>query len=55
MKKLGSGHTLAACFVGYITQAIVVNFAPLLFVTFNESYGISLTLIVLMITVKFAV
>lgn len=55
MKKLGSGHTLAACFVGYITQAIVVNFAPLLFVTFNQSYGISLTLIGLMITVNFGV
>lgn len=55
MKKLGPGHTLAACFVGYITQAIVVNFAPLLFVTFNQSYGISLTLIGLMITVNFGV
>ena len=55
MKKLGPGHTLAACFVGYITQAIIVNFAPLLFLTFNRSYGISLTLIGLMITVNFAV
>ena len=55
MKKLGSGHTLAACFIGYITQAIVVNFAPLLFLTFNQSYGISLTLIGLMITVNFGV
>ena len=55
MKKLGSGHTLAACFAGYITQAIVVNFAPLLFLTFNQSYGISLTLIGLMITVNFGV
>ena len=55
MKKLGSAHTLAACFIGYITQAIIVNFAPLLFLTFNQSYGISLTLIGLMITVNFGV
>lgn len=55
MKKLGPGHTLAACFTGYITQAIVVNFAPLLFVTFNTTYNISLTLIGLMITVNFGV
>lgn len=34
MKKLGVNHTLGACYIGYITQAIVVNFAPLLFVTF---------------------
>lgn len=55
MKKLGPGHTLTACFTGYVTQAIVVNFAPLLFLTFNRTYGISLTLIGLMITVNFAV
>ena len=53
MLKLRSGHTLAACFIGYITQAIINNFAPLLFVTFNTSYGISLTLIGLMVTVNF--
>lgn len=53
--KLGSGHTLTACFIGYISQAIIVNFAPLLFVTFNQSYGISLTLIGLLITVNFGV
>lgn len=55
MKTLRSGHTLAACFIGYITQAIVVNFAPLLFVTFHSQYGISLTVIGLSITVNFGV
>ena len=28
-------HTLNACYLGYITQAIVNNFAPLLFLTFQ--------------------
>ena len=55
MKKLGVNHTLGACYIGYITQAIVVNFAPLLFVTFVADYNISLTLIGAMITVNFGV
>ena len=29
---------MAASFIGYITQAIVNNFAPLLFVTFQKSF-----------------
>ena len=55
MTRLRPGHTLAACFIGYITQAIVVNFAPLLFVTFHSQYDISLTVIGLTITVNFGV
>lgn len=55
MLRLGKKHTLSACFIGYITQAIVNNFAPLLFVTFNTTYGISLTLISTMITLNFGV
>lgn len=47
--------TKFACFVGYIVQAIVNNFAPLLFVTFQNDYGISLEKITLLITVNFAV
>ena len=34
--------TLSACYLGFITQAISTNFAPLLFLTFKDSYGISL-------------
>ena len=30
--------TIAACFVGYIVQAVVNNFAPLLFLYFQENY-----------------
>lgn len=33
--------TLLACYLGFITQAITANFAPLLFITFYKSYNIS--------------
>ena len=33
--------TLIACYHGFIIQAISANFAPLLFMTFKDSYGIS--------------
>ena len=46
-------HTVAACYIGYITQAIVNNFAPMLFVMFHNEYGISLEKIGLLITVNF--
>lgn len=39
--------TLIACYLGFITQAITSNFAPLLFLTFKDNYGISLELIAL--------
>ena len=39
--------TLAACYLGFVTQAIAANFAPLLFVTFQTAYGISLDKIAL--------
>lgn len=34
--------TLTACYLGFITQAISANFAPLLFLTFKTTYGITL-------------
>lgn len=34
--------TLLACYLGFITQAITANFAPLLFLTFKDSYSIPL-------------
>ncbi len=33
---------LIACYLGFITQAITANFAPLLFLTFHRTYQISL-------------
>ncbi len=47
--------TMAACFIGYIVQAIVNNFVPLLFVTFQNSYHISLSKITALITVNFII
>lgn len=48
-------RTMYACFVGYIVQAIINNFVPLLFVTFQKSYGIPLTEITVLITVNFII
>ena len=47
--------TMSACFIGYIVQAIVNNFVPLLFVTFQNSYQIPLSKITLLITVNFLI
>lgn len=48
-------RTTIACFIGYIVQAIVNNFVPLLFVTFQNSYRIPLSQITVLITVNFIV
>ena len=55
MLKLAHKHTLYACCVGYITQAIVNNLMPLLFATFATAYGISLDKIGLLITINFVI
>lgn len=41
-KQKNYKKTLIACYLGFITQAITANFAPLLFLTFKNTYGISL-------------
>ena len=51
--KLTAQHTVRASYVGYLTQAITINFAPLLFITFENTYGISLGKISLLIAVSF--
>ncbi len=48
-------HTVYASFLGYIVQAIVNNFAPLLFLTFQSTYSISLDMIALLVTVNFGI
>lgn len=55
MKKTNYQLTMYACFIGYIVQAIVNNFLPLLFVTFQKTYGIPLTKITLLITLNFGI
>lgn len=48
-------HTLWASCIGYVVQAIVINFAPLLFVMFNTNYGIPYDKISLFITLMFII
>lgn len=48
-------HTIYAGYLGYITQAVVNNFAPLLFLTFAREYGLRLDQITLITTVNFSV
>lgn len=47
--------TMYVCFIGYIVQAVVNSFVPLLFVTFQTEYHIPLTQITLLITVNFVI
>ncbi|MDD7517661.1 MFS transporter [Ruminococcus flavefaciens] len=47
--------TIFSCFTGYIVQAIINNFIPLLFITLRSSYGIPLSRITLLITVNFGI
>ena len=47
--------TITACFVGYIVQAIINNFVPLLFLTFERTYQIPLSQITLLVTINFGV
>jgi fucose permease len=48
-------HTIYACYIGYITQAIINNLAPLLFLTFQDEFQLSLGDITLITTVNFLV
>ena len=45
--------TIRACFASYIVQAIVNNFVPLLFLTFQSSYHIPLSRITMLVTINF--
>ena len=53
MIKNNYKFTIYACFIGYIVQANVNNFIPLLFLTFQSGYGIPLTKITMLITINF--
>ncbi len=48
-------HTLAAAYIGYITQAIVNNFAPLLFLTFSTEWDIPLSRMALLVSINFGI
>lgn len=53
--KMNYKTTIFSCFVGYIVQAIVNNFVPLLFITFQSTYDIPLSQITLLVTINFGV
>lgn len=46
-------RTKLACYLGFVTQAILATFAPLLYTTFHNDYGISLTQIAMISTCFF--
>jgi len=51
--KMNYNKTITACFIGYIVQAIVNNFVPLLFLTFQSQYQIPLSKITMLVTFNF--
>ena len=51
--KINYKQTITACFIAYIVQAIVNNFALLLFLTFQSTYDIPLSKITMLITFNF--
>lgn len=55
MKPLTHKHTLAASYIGYITQAIVNNLPPLLFIIFQDHFGLNLVQLTFLISLNFGV
>lgn len=55
MKTVSYGKTKAACYLGYITQAIAVNLLPLLFLTFRQEFSVSLSQLGFLVTMLFAI
>ena len=51
--QLNHRHTLLACYGGYLTQALVINFPPLLFLTFQREFGLSLSQVSALIALSF--
>ncbi|MEI0747318.1 MFS transporter [Brachyspira pulli] len=53
--KLNYTHTLYASYIGYITQAIINIFPPLVFIMFQKDFNISLTQIGLLSSFNFGI
>lgn len=53
--RLHYKHTLRASYLASASTAAVNNFVPLLFLTFQQTFGISLELITLLVTINFVV
>jgi fucose permease len=55
MKRFSCRHTLAACYLGYVSQAVVNNLGPLLFVTFQRQFNIGVGYLALLISLNFGI
>jgi MFS family permease len=55
MKELSWRHTLVASYLGYASQAVVNNLGPLLFVTFQREFGISIGRLALLTSLNFGI
>ena len=52
-EKITYQQTIYTCYIGYIVQAIINNLGPLLFLTFQRSFSISLEKVGLLVTINF--
>ena len=48
-------HTLRASYISYMSHAIINNYAPLLFITFQNSYGISVKMLGFLVAFNFGI
>jgi fucose permease len=55
MRSFTYRHTLAASYLGYVSQAIVNNLAPLLFLTFQRQFDLSLSRLALLVSLNFTI
>lgn len=55
LKKENYTNTIIVCCLGYIVQAVVNNFAPLLFVMFKNTYNISFEKIAVLASFNFGI
>lgn len=53
MNKVNYKGTLYACYLGYITQALIVNLPPILFVIFRDKFGLTYTMLGSLVMVIF--
>ncbi len=53
MGSLKYSHSELACYIGYVTQAAVNNLPPLLFLTFQRTFSVSIEAITALITLNF--
>ena len=55
MNRFTYKTTVVACFLGYIVQAIINNFLPLLFIPLQQAYGIPLSRITTLVIINFSI